>query len=60
MTAKHRRGASGLHRQTQYAGLMQGIAELLDQSRRLAARSVNSLLTATYWEIGRRIVDCEQ
>jgi hypothetical protein len=39
---------------------MQGIAELLDQSRRLAARSVNSLLTATYWEIGRRIVDCEQ
>ena len=60
MTAKHRRGARGLNRQTDYAGLREGIAELLDQSRRLAARSVNSLLTATYWEIGRRIVDCEQ
>lgn len=43
-----------------YDGLVGGIAELLERSRRAAARSVNSILTATYWEIGRRIVEFEQ
>ena len=37
-----------------------GIAELLEASRRIAARTVNALMTATYWEIGRRIVEFEQ
>ena len=36
------------------------IAGLLDEARRQAARSVNAILTATYWEIGRRIVEQEQ
>jgi hypothetical protein len=27
---------------------------------RTAARSVNALMTASYWEIGRRIVEFEQ
>jgi predicted nuclease of restriction endonuclease-like (RecB) superfamily len=43
-----------------YDVLMGGIAEVLEQSRRTAARTVNSILTATYWEIGRRIVEFEQ
>lgn len=43
-----------------YDGLMGGIAQLLEQSRHTAARAVNSILTATYWEIGRRIVEFEQ
>jgi predicted nuclease of restriction endonuclease-like (RecB) superfamily len=43
-----------------YGGLVTGIADLLDQARRSAARAVNSILTATYWEIGRRIVEFEQ
>lgn len=34
--------------------------ELLDAARQAAARSVNALMTATYWEIGRRIVEAEQ
>ena len=34
--------------------------ELLEQSRRLTARSINAIMTATYWEIGRRIVEIEQ
>lgn len=33
---------------------------LLETSRRQAARSVNAILTATYWEIGRYIMDYEQ
>ena len=43
-----------------YGGLIGGIAELLEAARRTAARTVNALMTATYWEIGRRIVEFEQ
>ena len=44
----------------EYGGLIGGIAELLEAARRNAARAVNALMTATYWEIGRRIVEFEQ
>jgi predicted nuclease of restriction endonuclease-like (RecB) superfamily len=44
----------------EYGGLVGGIAELLEAARRNAARTVNALMTATYWEIGRRIVEFEQ
>jgi predicted nuclease of restriction endonuclease-like (RecB) superfamily len=44
----------------EYGGLIGGIAELLETARRAAARTVNALMTATYWEIGRRIVKFEQ
>ena len=43
-----------------YAGIHGGIVELLDAARQAAARSVNALMTASYWEIGRRIVKAEQ
>ncbi|MBB5393958.1 MULTISPECIES: YhcG family protein [unclassified Herbaspirillum] len=43
-----------------YAGIHGGIVELLDTARHAAARSVNALMTASYWEIGRRIVEAEQ
>jgi predicted nuclease of restriction endonuclease-like (RecB) superfamily len=43
-----------------YPGLVGGIGELLETSRHTAARTVNSLMTATYWEIGRRIIEFEQ
>ncbi len=43
-----------------YTGFAGDIAALLDEARRQAARSVNAILTATYWEIGRRIVEFEQ
>jgi hypothetical protein len=36
------------------------VATLLDEARRQASRSINAILTATYWEIGRRIVEFEQ
>jgi len=44
----------------EYGGLIGGIAELLGGARRTAARTINALMTATYWEIGRRIVEFEQ
>ena len=43
-----------------YAGIHGGIVDLLDAARQTAARSVNALMTASYWEIGRRIVEAEQ
>ena len=43
-----------------YDGILAGIAELLESSRRSAARTVNSIMTSAYWEVGRRIVEFEQ
>lgn len=43
-----------------YATLLSGVAALLESARRTSARTVNAVMTATYWEIGRRIVDVEQ
>lgn len=45
---------------TDYNEVLAGVVELLDAARRASARVVNSLMTATYWEIGRRIVEHEQ
>lgn len=43
-----------------YSFLIKNIASLLESARRTSARSVNAILTATYWEIGRRIVEFDQ
>ena len=43
-----------------YTHLVADISELIEEHRRQAARSVNSILTLAYWEIGRRIVEFEQ
>jgi hypothetical protein len=43
-----------------YNGLLVGIAKLVDVARHSSARAVNALMSATYWEIGRRIVEFEQ
>jgi hypothetical protein len=43
-----------------YAELHGEIAGVVDSIRLAAARSVNALMTAAYWEVGRRIVEFEQ
>ena len=43
-----------------YGRLVSEISTLLEQALRGAARSVNAILTSTYWEVGRRIVEHEQ
>jgi predicted nuclease of restriction endonuclease-like (RecB) superfamily len=43
-----------------YTGLLSSVSDLLEQARRTSARAVNAILTATYWEVGRRIVEFEQ
>lgn len=42
-----------------YNLLIGDISSLLESARRTSARAVNTILTATYWEIGRRIVEYE-
>src|SRR5436309_10950358 len=49
-----------LTRDKHYVGLVGGIGDLLEAARRTSARTLNALMTATYWEIGRRIVEFEQ
>jgi predicted nuclease of restriction endonuclease-like (RecB) superfamily len=43
-----------------YDEVLASMAELLESARRTAARATNAIMTATYWEIGRRIVELEQ
>jgi hypothetical protein len=43
-----------------YDGLLQGVVRLLEEARKTSARSVNAIMTTTYWEIGHRIVEREQ
>ena len=43
-----------------YDGLLSGMVSLIEEARRVSARTVNAIITATYWEMGRRIVENEQ
>ena len=43
-----------------YGNIHAGIVELLKAARSAAARNVNAMMTAVYWDIGRRIVTFEQ
>lgn len=43
-----------------YPTLLTGIGALLEESRRAVVLAANCFMTATYWEVGRRIVEFEQ
>ena len=43
-----------------YDGILNEFVELIESARRASARAVNVVMTATYWQIGRRIVAGEQ
>ena len=43
-----------------YDAALTDVAGILDAARRSAARSVNSIMTAAYWLVGRRIAEYEQ
>jgi len=46
--------------QKNYTHLINSIGELLESARRHVARTINTILVKTYWEIGKRIVEYEQ
>ena len=43
-----------------YDAIHIGIVDVLQAARVQAARNINALMAASYWEIGRRIVEAEQ
>jgi len=43
-----------------YAEFHEEVVGVVEAARRMAARNVNAVMTAAYWEIGRRIVGHEQ
>ena len=43
-----------------YSDLITDLTSLIDHGRKAAARYVNTALVATYWLMGRRIVEYEQ
>ena len=43
-----------------YDTILSGLVALLEAARRISARAVNAVMTATYWEVGRQIVEFEQ
>ncbi len=54
VSAKHARGVDA------YEVVLKDVVSLLEQARRAASRSVNAVITATYWAVGQRIVEGEQ
>lgn len=43
-----------------YPVLLRRLVTLLEEARRASARTVNVIMTATYWQVGRHIVEFEQ
>src|SRR5260370_36113820 len=43
-----------------YDSIVSELVGLVERARHVSARSVNAVMTATYWEIGRRMVEFEQ
>lgn len=43
-----------------YGSVLREFSQLVEGARHASARAVNALMTASYWEIGRRIVQHEQ
>jgi len=52
--------ALAIKRSADYDAMLDRVVGLIDDARRTSARSVNALMTATYWFIGRHIVEFEQ
>jgi predicted nuclease of restriction endonuclease-like (RecB) superfamily len=56
-----RRGAvKSVAAPAEYAAVLADITAKLEAARRTTGRVVNAIMTATYWEVGRRIVEFEQ
>lgn len=46
-------------RSPDYDAMLNRVVGLIDEARRASARTVNAIMTATYWSIGRHIVEFE-
>lgn len=61
MATSDRTAKTGLaHALPGYGDMRTAILEVIEAARSASARSVNALMTASYWDTGRRIVEFEQ
>jgi hypothetical protein len=60
MSKKRRKKTELVTHDDHYSDVLASMVDLLESSRRASARAVNAIMTATYWEIGRRLVELEQ
>jgi len=49
-----------LSRTQNYSELITNLVSFIEQGRKAVVRYVNTILVATYWLIGRRIIEYEQ
>lgn len=57
---KSRPSSVNMRKVSAYRGLLDNVVSLLETARHDSARYVNAIMTATYWEVGRRIVEVQQ
>ena len=55
-----KRKALATKRSADYDAMLDRVVRLIDEARRTSTRTINALMTATYWLIGRHIVEFEQ
>src|SRR5690349_16062104 len=60
MSTKNRNKTVAVRNLERYSDLLSSVGGLLETARRHSARTVNALLTSTYWNIGRKIIEFEQ
>lgn len=60
MTEQDNKPNTKLNIPKDYNSTLSEIAELLEQARKASVQAINILMTSTYWEIGRRIIEFEQ
>jgi predicted nuclease of restriction endonuclease-like (RecB) superfamily len=60
MPKKKRKKTAVVTNDDRYGDVLASMVSLLESARHASARAVNCVMTATYWEIGRQIVEFEQ
>ena len=57
---KKNAAATARQQRAAYIAIHRDITEMLQDARHNTARAINTIITATYWQVGRRIVEFEQ
>ena len=55
-----RKAPTVTHPTADYSTMLDRVVRLIDEARHASARSVNAVMTTTYWLIGRHVVEFEQ
>ncbi len=51
---------SKIVKKTDYKGLLEKVSKIIEEARKKTVRQINTIITQTYWEVGRIILEEEQ